>query len=83
MSASEVKAPIRHPYFGVSLGRWLGDLCRYGIDFQHIDKYKKITEQLEILDRPDLNPFMEAEAMGTLKRIVGKYFSYSKGILSC
>lgn len=37
-----------------------------------LEKYKKVTAQLEILDRPDLNPYMEAEAMGTLKRIVGE-----------
>ena len=38
-----------------------------------LGKYKKVTEQLEILDRPDLNPFMEAEAVGNLKRIIGEF----------
>jgi len=33
-------------------------------------KYKKVSEQLAILDRPDLNPYMEAEATGALKRII-------------
>ena len=37
-----------------------------------LEKYKQITEQLEVLDRKDLNPYMEEEAVGTLKRIVGK-----------